>query len=117
MNTKLKNRIVHKYKNLSRFSAISSIPYTRLYRVVNYGTQQEVDEILELLNKMDDRALRGEVSEELIGQVKSKLKDIKNIKIWCLENGVSKYWLDQFLEKKTPFAGKRVARLKRILGI
>jgi predicted transcriptional regulator len=119
MNIKLKNKIVKKYKNMSRFAAISGITYMRLYKIVNYGTKEEVDEILKIIetDELKDRALKGEVSDELINHVKSKLSNVKNIKIWCLENGVSNYWLQQFLEGKTPFVGKKVLRLKKILDI
>ena len=119
MNIKLKNRIVKKYKNLSRFSAISGITYTRLYKIVNYGSEAEVEELMKLIdsNDLKDRALKGEVSDEFIESVKMKLKNIKNLKIWCLENGVSMYWLEQLLEKKSPFMGKKALRLKKILGI
>lgn len=119
MNTKLKNKIVKKYKNLSRFSILAGITYGRLYQIVYRGTPEEQDGIYAIIesNELKDRAMQGEVSEELINQVNDKLKDVKNIKLWCLDNGVSNYWLQQFLDGKVPFMGKRVSRLKKILGL
>jgi hypothetical protein len=105
-----------KYKNLSRFSALSGIPYHKVYSILNHRTTVgELNMLKEAFNETEAAPMFNEVTQELIAEVDSKLSNISDIKQWCRETGIQGYWLTQFLNGEIVFKNQKVERLLSML--
>lgn len=119
-SARLRERIIKKFGNLSRFSALSGITYNKLCQYLADGSNLEL--IAQSLKNTEDRPLPTEITSELINSVYEKLAHMeKHDKIsrkeFCSGEGISGYWLEMFLSGKVKFRNKRVQRLLQILEI
>ena len=106
-----------KYRNLSRFSALSGITYSRLYKAVRNGSKAQADEVFSAIASVPDRALKGEVSVACTVAIRAEIEKIRNVPVWCYENRVNRQWLANVMDGKVPFEAKKIKELKKLLGI
>jgi len=111
--------VVKKFGNLSRFSALSQIPYPVLYRVLITGTDNEaqIERVKNAFEQTEDKPLDTEVSDELIQKVKYHMMRLDNTKAWMEFNAVPGWWLKEFYAGHIRFKNKKVLRLLRLLQI
>lgn len=112
----IETKILKKYRSVSRFSVLSGIPYKRVSDALG-GNVDILHDVAEAIKRTDDEPLDHEVGPELVKKIKDKLHG-KDLKRWCIDNGVYHYWLKNFvLTGLVRFKSRRVKRLLEILHI
>lgn len=112
--TDIKKKIKKKYKNISRFSTLSGIPYHFIQNAFKKKNPEQLARIAEAIEATENRAVFDEVDQITIERVKAALS-AKDLVTWCRENGVNKWWLEQFLAGEIRF--KTHYRVKRLFSL
>lgn len=115
--TELKGKIKEKFKNVSRFSTLSKLPYHYIHNAFKKKNDMLLKRIEDKIKTTDDAPTIDEVDEKLIEKVNKKLHG-KDLAEWCQDNGVPHYWLKAFLRGDVRFkTQKRVQRLMNLLEL
>ena len=117
--TDLKKKIKKKFKNTSRFSLLSQLPYHYIQNGFKKQNELTLRRIEEAIDGTENAPITDEVTPELIENVKLQLPKKKEDRAeWCRQNGVNLWWLKQFLSGEVRFKNQfRVKRLLDLLGI
>jgi len=113
----IKKRIRSKFKNVSRFSIISGMPYHFIQNAIKKNNEVYLARINRAVDEHKNEVIFDEVSPEQIAKAKDFLQ-YRDPQIWCRDNGINYWWLKQFLAGKVRFNNHhRVVRLFSLLGI
>jgi hypothetical protein len=113
----LRQKIKKKFKNASRFSTLSGIPYHFIQNALKKDNELLLRRIEREVEKTEDRPIFDEVNDDLIAKVKRALKG-RDLPQWCQDNGVPHWWLKSFLRGDVRFkTHPRVKRLMILLDI
>lgn len=108
----LRSKIKKKFKNISRFSTLSEIPYHHIQNALKKNHALLLARIDKKVEETVDVPIYDEVNEVLIKKVQKALKG-KDLLQWCQDNGVPHWWLQTFLKGGVRF--KTQPRVKRLL--
>jgi hypothetical protein len=118
MKEVLKYAIKTKFKNLSRFAAMSGIPHYRIHDVIGSGDEKAMADLLETVKATKVKKLPYEVDQDLIDKVRKQVEGLKDAREWCNEHRIDHYWLQShFLMGLVRFKNKRVTVLIKALKL
>lgn len=113
----IKQKIKQKFRNASRFSTLSGMPYHYIQNAYKKENLALLSRIEKAVDRTENRAIFDEVTQPLIDKVKDALIK-KDLRSWCQENGVPHWWLQLFLKGDVRFmTHPRVKRLVLLLDI
>jgi len=113
----LKKKIRKKYRNISRFSTLSQIPYHFIHNAFKKKHGEHLNRIARAIEITPDSTVFDELDPFAIHAVKEALKG-KDLQEWCRDNGVNLWWLKEFLAGKIRFrTHHRVKRLFSLLKL
>lgn len=115
---KVKQELIKKYGNLSRFAEISGISYNVIQGAIRKNRADKLGEIMARSNGLENKSTRAEITdadrEFIMDQITDKMTD-DEFNNFCKDNGFYPCWLKTVVMGEVRFKNRKVTRLIQAL--